>query len=263
MNVDLTRFDFRALRFLKSEDVEVMTAEEVGQYILLMCHAWLGGKNASLPDNPVLLARYARCERVSEAVMREWKEGADGRLYNETLSEEWAAAIGRSAHGAKAASARWNKEQCSTDSSAMPEHSASTAPTTDSAVAKPNQSKPNQAIQSNTVSSVSSTEQAVSLAEAVILLPLNDGNEHAVTQTQVDAWERTYPIVEVMQELREMRAWLDANPSRRKTKRGIQGFIIKWLGREQDRGPRTATARTVQPGPMPQRKPMEVLRVDA
>jgi uncharacterized protein YdaU (DUF1376 family) len=237
-----------------------MSAEEVGQYVLLMCHAWLGGKNASLPNNPILLARYARCEHVSDTVMHEWNEGADGRLYNDTLSEEWTAAIGRSAHGVKAASARWKREQYNTNTPAMPEHSASNAPTHDGAVAKPNQSKP---IQSNTVSSVSSTEQAVSLAEAVILLPLNDGSEHPVTQTQVDEWERTYPIVDVMQELREMRAWLDANPSRRKTKRGIRGFIVKWLGREQDRGPRAPTAHTVQPGPMPQRKPMEVLRVDA
>ena len=81
-------------------------AHEVGQFVLLMCHAWLGGKGASLPNNPVLLAKYARCERVSEAVMREWKAGPDGRLFNETLSEEWDAAISRSAHGAKAASAR-------------------------------------------------------------------------------------------------------------------------------------------------------------
>jgi uncharacterized protein YdaU (DUF1376 family) len=97
--IDLTRFDFRALRFLKSEDVEIMTAEEVGQFVLLMCHAWLGGKDASLPNNPTLLAKYARCERVSDAVMREWNEGPAGRLYNETLSEEWDAAVSRSVHG--------------------------------------------------------------------------------------------------------------------------------------------------------------------
>jgi hypothetical protein len=78
--IDLTRFDFHALRFLKSEDVELMTAEEVGQFVLLMCNAWLGGKAASLPNNAALLAKYARCERVSDAVMGEWKEGPDGRL---------------------------------------------------------------------------------------------------------------------------------------------------------------------------------------
>ena len=144
--IDLTRFDFHALRFLKSEDVEIMTAEEVGQFVLLMCHAWLGGKAASLPNNPVLLAKYARCERVSEAVLKEWKVGPDGRLYNETLSEEWDAAVGRSAHGMRGAAARWNKEQspsnAHTDAFAMPEHSPSNAAMDAPPMVKPSQTNP-------------------------------------------------------------------------------------------------------------------------
>jgi uncharacterized protein YdaU (DUF1376 family) len=149
---DLTRFDFRALRFLKSENVEGMTAEEVGEFVLLMCHAWLGGKNASLPNNPALLARYARCERVSEVVMREWKKGPDGRLYNETLSEEWSAAVGRSAHGSRAAALRWSGKKSPTnsqeDAPVMPEQCPSNAPTGEGALPKPNQPS-----QSKTVSS--------------------------------------------------------------------------------------------------------------
>jgi uncharacterized protein YdaU (DUF1376 family) len=144
MNADLTRFDFNALRFLKSEHVEMLTAEEVGQLVLLKCNAWLGGKNASLPNNPTLLAKYARCERVSEAVLREWKEGPDGRLYNKTLSEEWDAAMQRSAHGARAASARWRRQQFSGNAQAMLEHSSSVPLVVVGAVANPSQSKPNQ-----------------------------------------------------------------------------------------------------------------------
>lgn len=146
--IDLTRFDFHALRFLKSEDVELMTAEEVGQFVLLMCNAWLGGKAASLPNNPALLAKYARCERVSEVVMREWKEGRDGRLYNETLSEEWGAAVSRSAHGMRGAAARWNKVQSTgnahENAPAMPEHSPSNAGVDAPPLVKPTQSNPNQ-----------------------------------------------------------------------------------------------------------------------
>lgn len=146
--LDLTRFDFHALRFLKSEDVEMMTAGEVGQFVLLMCHAWLGGKAASLPNNPTLLAKYARCERVSDAVMREWKIGPDGRLYNETLSEEWDAAVGRSVHGMRGAAARWNKAQSGSnaqgDAPAMPEHSPSNAGADEPLLVNPIQTKPNQ-----------------------------------------------------------------------------------------------------------------------
>lgn len=71
---------------------------------------------------------------------------------------------------------------------------------------------------------------------AVAALPLNDNSEYGVTQGQIDEWAALYPAVDVMQELRRMKGWLDANPSRRKTKAGILRFITGWLGKEQDRG---------------------------
>lgn len=39
-----------------------------------------------------------------------------------------------------------------------------------------------------------------------------------------------------MQELRKMRGWLDANPTKRKTSRGIRRFVNSWLSRSQDEG---------------------------
>ena len=58
-------------------------------------------------------------------------------------------------------------------------------------------------------------------AEPLIGLPLNDGSEHEVTEEDVAEYAQLYPAVDVMQQLRNMRGWLRANPSRRKTKRGI------------------------------------------
>lgn len=72
--------------------------------------------------------------------------------------------------------------------------------------------------------------------EAVIALPLNDGSEFAVTQDDVNGWAGLYPAVDILQELRKMRGWCDANPRKRKTKSGIRRFITSWLAREQDRG---------------------------
>lgn len=71
---------------------------------------------------------------------------------------------------------------------------------------------------------------------AVISLPLNDKSLYPITQKQVDDWSGLYPAVDVVQELRNMAGWLDANPSKRKTKRGILRFVNGWLSREQDRG---------------------------
>lgn len=72
----------------------------------------------------------------------------------------------------------------------------------------------------------------------VIRLLLNDKTEHVVHQSEVDGWSELYPAVDVIQELRKMKGWLDANPTKRKTRKGISKFINGWLSREQDRGGR-------------------------
>ena len=50
----------------------------------------------------------------------------------------------------------------------------------------------------------------------------------------IDVYKRQ---VDIASELRKMRGWLLANPSKRKTKSGIARFANSWLAREQDRGP--------------------------
>ena len=70
----------------------------------------------------------------------------------------------------------------------------------------------------------------------VIQIPLNDGSLYDVEEHQAQEWKELFPAVDVIQELKKMRAWCDANPSKRKTKRGVKAFIVKWLMREQDKG---------------------------
>lgn len=69
-----------------------------------------------------------------------------------------------------------------------------------------------------------------------ILLPLNDKSLYDVPEGKISMWADTYPAVDVKQELRKMAAWLDSNPTKRKTRRGIERFINNWLSRQQDRG---------------------------
>lgn len=70
----------------------------------------------------------------------------------------------------------------------------------------------------------------------IISLPLNDGSFYPISQEQCHEWAGLYPAVDVIQQLRGMVGWLNANPSRRKTKRGINAFVNRWLSKEQDRG---------------------------
>ena len=69
-----------------------------------------------------------------------------------------------------------------------------------------------------------------------ISLPLNDKSLYNVTLDKIALWGNTYPAVNVEQELRRMIAWLEANPAKRKTRRGIERFINGWLARTQDSG---------------------------
>lgn len=73
-------------------------------------------------------------------------------------------------------------------------------------------------------------------APPAIVLPLNDGTDYPVSVEQCQEWAGLYPAVDVIQQLRGMKGWLDANPAKRKTRRGINAFIVRWLAREQDKG---------------------------
>ena len=70
----------------------------------------------------------------------------------------------------------------------------------------------------------------------VIDIILNDGSYYGVTNEDVIKWTELYPAVDVMQELRNMAGWCDANPKKRKTKSGIRRFINGWLSGEQNKG---------------------------
>lgn len=72
--------------------------------------------------------------------------------------------------------------------------------------------------------------------KGIIGIPLNDGTEYQVLDGRFEEWIRLYPAVDVMQELRNMRGWSLANVGRRKTIKGVEIFINKWLAKEQNNG---------------------------
>ena len=73
-------------------------------------------------------------------------------------------------------------------------------------------------------------------APPVISLPLNDGTFFDVSENDRSKWSQLYPNVDVLQQLRNMAGWCDANPTKRKTRGGVKCFITAWLAREQDKG---------------------------
>ncbi|HIC0448646.1 TPA: hypothetical protein ACWZSZ_004916, partial [Escherichia coli] len=68
-----------------------------------------------------------------------------------------------------------------------------------------------------------------------ISLPLSGGNDFFdVTESYLADQIDLYPAVNIEQEFRNMRGWLDSNPTRRKTAKGIRRFITTWLQKCQD-----------------------------
>jgi hypothetical protein len=84
---------------------------------------------------------------------------------------------------------------------------------------------------------------------AVIQFPCTGKGPNLVpiTQEQFQEWQKDFPGVDVPQELRSMRAWLMANPTKRKTARGIPAFVVRWLAKEQN-NPKGRAAPPDRPG---------------
>ena len=79
-----------------------------------------------------------------------------------------------------------------------------------------------------------STPDDSPVVHRVPLIP-KDG-EYLVTQAMIDAWQKTYPGIDVGYVCGRIVSWCQANPGKRKTRRGAQRFIDNWLAREQDKG---------------------------
>ena len=66
-------------------------------------------------------------------------------------------------------------------------------------------------------------------------LPLRNGNGWSLRSTLVASLSELYPRVDAGAQVKRMRVWLDANPSKRKTARGMGKFVSGWIQRESER----------------------------
>jgi hypothetical protein len=65
----------------------------------------------------------------------------------------------------------------------------------------------------------------------------------SLTSAQVEAWQTLFPGVQVETECRKALGWVDANPHKRKTARGMKKFLYGWIARENDRGKHNGNGR--------------------
>ena len=102
-------------------------------------------------------------------------------------------------------------------------------------------------IQSNTESESESNTHNKRGAETPLAdvepITLNDGTEWKCPLADYEEYKRLYPGVDIDNAFREMRAWCNSNPTKRKTARGIKRFVNGWLSRQQDSGKACNTSK--------------------
>lgn len=121
-------FPFDAADWLASAEVRLLTLEERGVLIDLLCHAWRDGM---LEHNPAALARLvgvtpAQFRGLWRRLSRQFVEGAHGWTHpgiEATRTRQLALQQRSTEHGRKAAAARWRQisGKCSGNARVMPD----------------------------------------------------------------------------------------------------------------------------------------------
>lgn len=65
--------------------------------------------------------------------------------------------------------------------------------------------------------------------ETVFQIPLKDGSYYNLNRQDIDTYKSLYSNIDIEQEIRNIIGWNIANPSKRKTKKGIKKHINTWL----------------------------------
>lgn len=64
-------------------------------------------------------------------------------------------------------------------------------------------------------------------------LPCEDGSEFTYDDIFIAAARKAYPLTSIEKEVTKARAWLEGNPAKKKTRRGMKKFLNGWLSRAQ------------------------------
>jgi uncharacterized protein YdaU (DUF1376 family) len=127
-------FQFYPRDFMTDDAVLLMTNEQIGAYVLLLCQAWL--MPDGLPAAMSSLARFAHCTEARFArciwpgIRVRFQQNGDGRWFNPRLEKERAKQLAnterQSGRGRKGAEERWRKHSGSI-AQAMPSDGSSSA----------------------------------------------------------------------------------------------------------------------------------------
>ena len=221
---------FHIDRFRGSPNVQVMHPAARMGFLYLLASAWQTD-DCTVSADPIDLATESGLgdelwATYGPRIMRKF-EVIEGRARNKVLFGEWSEAK-RVFDARSQAANRVNSERSPTTKHSFTERSPSrsldTQTKTETGTEK--EQKP-----------LASTAIAVPAADRGDLLgtlPCTGGVDYEVRQDDLERDVGLFPGVDVLQEYRNMKAWLLASPKRQKTKSGVRRFMASWLTRAQD-----------------------------
>ena len=77
-------------------------------------------------------------------------------------------------------------------------------------------------------------------------IPLKDGTEYSIFKKDINAWQESFPSLDVAQELRSLRQWNIDNPKKQKTRAGFRRHVTGWLIREIKKQKEKYNATSIQ-----------------
>ena len=234
-------FQFYPGDFLSSSKVQRMSLTEMGAYLKLLCLNWLDG---SLPDDVAILASMVGLKQPQFAKMwagplHECFEVRGGRLVNPRLEKERKAQAEFRKKQKDKADIRWDKHRNTTigNATALPERhprgNALQSSSSSSSTQKPKEQ-------------VSESAEPDSGSPPLLVFPTigTGGSTWALTESLVASWREAYPGLDVLGECRHAKAWVEAQPARRKTAVGMSKFLVNWFNRTVERGSRAVAGTT-------------------
>lgn len=81
---------------------------------------------------------------------------------------------------------------------------------------------------------------------ALALLTRDPNRNYELTEDKIREWGESFPGVDVLSECRSARQWLIDNPDKRKTHRGMTGFLGNWLRKARSDMPAAEPENPIQ-----------------
>lgn len=220
----------------------MLSVEEVGAYIRLLCFQWDCG---GLPNDKEKLARLAGCGVATiEAIWGKFALSDDGMVRNARLEESRAGLERFKQLQREKAQKRWggDPKTCHGNATAMPRdmpeacHGIATASIRHMPEACSSSSSSSSIEDIDSAEPTEPVEPSAPPEPALLTFstvgPVQSWN---LTQSFVDKLKECYPHHDILAVCRKAKLWIETNPAKRKTAKGMPAFLSKWLDREANR----------------------------